>query len=362
MSRDKSNTKSKSCIKSDDESKSVSYKTKKDTSNDFSFSELLSYDNDKKTKDEKEMKNLLKDQIKNEIKKEIEKEVKEELKSELINKIFLSTSNINLKTKIPNLKIQNNNIINNMPNDYGICNTNPNIDGKTLDSNTNRSISSIDIFFPPKKNISNNNNFKMPGIINYSNSNSNKNNIEDNNNIIMKKLVKLYNTNIFKKEGNKPLTMQNSFNDERNNNIYLKAPINNINNSFQCKEIYKNNTKVIKKKIIKMNNKIKEEIRNRNNNNINYKSISPIRKNKNNSFKKKIVKNNYNKSRNKNNILDKKIKIEKDSIINYIKNTDNNNTIINNKTNNILYIKQISQNRTVNIGNPKIYGKKKIYK
>ena len=103
-SRDKSKkSKSKSNMKSEDDSKSVSFtNTKKNISNDASFSELISFDNERKIKDEKEIRNILKEQIKNEIKKEM-KEAKEELKSEIVNRMLLTSSNRYMKTIIPNL-------------------------------------------------------------------------------------------------------------------------------------------------------------------------------------------------------------------------------------------------------------------
>ena len=363
VSRDKSkNKKSKSYLKSEDDSKSVSFNTKKNISNDFSFSELISVDNDKKTKDDKEMKNLLKNQFKNEIKKEIKKEVKEELKAELVNKIFLSSSNDNIRPKIPNLKIpkNNNNMTNDTYNDNAVCNTNPNNDGKNVENNTNRSISSIDIFFPPNKNVTNTNMDHIPGIVNY----TKKTNYNNKDNCIVKKLVKLYNAINTPKEFNRPLTKENSFNDEKNKNVYYKTPMNTTNISFYSnntkvqKDIY-NNKKIIKKKIIKIN-KLKDANYKGEKYLINSKSISPKRKSKVSymPFKKIIVKNN-NITRNEKVIVDKIIKIPKN--INNVNYLDKNNIIINNKTNNILYIKQVSPKRIPHYGNSKIYEKKTIY-
>ena len=363
VSRDKSkNKKSKSYLKSEDDSKSISLNNKKNISNDFSFSELISVDNDKKTKDDKEMKNLLKNQLKNEIKKEIEKEVKEELKAELVNKMLLSSSNNNTRPKIPNLKIpkNNNNMISDTSNDYAVSNTNPNNDGKTVENNTNRSISSIDIFFPPNKNITNISKDHIPGIVNY----TKKTNYNNNDNCIVKKLVKLYNAINTRQESNRPLTKENSFNDEKNKNINYKIPMNTTNNSFYSnnnkvqKDIY-NNKIIIKKKIIKIN-KLKNVTDKGEKHIINSKSISPKRRSKvsNIPFKKIIVKNN-NITKNEKVIVDKIIKIPKK--INDVNYLDKNNIIINNKTNNILYIKQVSPKRIPHYGNSKIYEKKPIY-
>ena len=193
-SRDKSKNK-KQRSKNEDDSKSISlsYNTKKNISNDISFSDLLSNnDNDKKVKNEKSIKELLKMQLKNEIKKEIENEVKEELKAELINKMLINNA---LKNKVPNLRIPiNNNInINGNSYDFGLINNTNYTEGKNIDYNTNRSISSIDIFFPSNKNLVTNGNDTSPNIMNYSNIDGNTNYLNNKDNFIMKKLVKLYN-------------------------------------------------------------------------------------------------------------------------------------------------------------------------
>ena len=180
-SRDKSKHKNqRSKNEEDNKSISLSYNTKKNMSNDISFSDLLSNnDNDKKLKNDKNIKELLKIQLKNEIKKEIEKEVKEEIKAELINKMLFN----NAKNKVPNLRIPiNNNInINGNSYDFGLINNTNYTDGKNIDYNTNRSISSIDIFFPSSKNLATNGNDTVPNILNYSNIDGNTNYINKDN-------------------------------------------------------------------------------------------------------------------------------------------------------------------------------------
>ena len=141
-----------------------------------------------------------------------------------------------------------------------------------------------------------------------------------------------------------------------------------MNNSFYCKNknaqndfynnnyYYKKNISIIKKN---NNNKI---IRIRNNcsiqqhqNLINNKSISPKRKNISIlPFKKIIVKNTKNPPKIEKITYDKIIRIPK-KIINDVNYLDKNNIIINNKTNNIVYIKQISPIRNPNSGRNKIY-------
>ena len=267
---------------------------------------------------------MLKDQIKSEIKKEM-KEVKEEIKAEIENKMLLSSNN-NMKTNIPNLKLKIpiNNNFNAYDNsyDYNIINnnTNPSIDGKNADINSNRSISSIDIFFPPNKNLTSNYNQHIPGLINTPQINNN-----NKDNFIMKKLVKLYNVINKQENVNKPFSNNNSFNKQinNNNNIYYKIPI--MNNSFYCKNknaqndfynnnyYYKKNISIIKKN---NNNKI---IRIRNNcsiqqhqNLINNKSNSPKRKNISIlPFKKIIVKNIKNPPKIEKITYDKIIRIPK---------------------------------------------------
>ena len=369
-SRDKSNKdkKTKSNLKSEDDSKSVSFTTKKNISNDISFSELISYDNDKKLREEKQMKNI-KNQIKNEIKKEI-KEAKEEIKKELVNKIF-SSSNSNIKHNLPNLKLPLNNNMNTNDNtyDYGIINnTNPSIDGKNIDLNTNRSISSIDIFFPPNnKNMIINNNDNIPGIINYTQMNDNNNYKKDN--FIMKKLVKLYNAMNKHEIDNNQISNKASFNNPKNKKIYYKIPIlknriygnNNKEQNYIYNNYYNKNNNILKKnnKIIKIDNNFDNQNQSTNN----FKSISPKRRNNISRlpFRKIIVKNNINNaSKNEKVSYEKIIKIPK-KIINDVNYLDNNNIIINNRTNNIVYIKQISPIRNANYSGRRIYGNKTNY-
>ena len=141
-SREKSKKK-KSAIKTDDDSKSVSFTTKKNNvSNDASFSEIISIDNDKKIKEKINI-----NKLKSELKEELKNEVKEELKIELENKM-----SINNKLKVPLLNLFNNEY----SNDIGLNNNKNNntIDIKGMGSinYTNRSINSIDIFIPSIKN------------------------------------------------------------------------------------------------------------------------------------------------------------------------------------------------------------------
>ena len=254
---------------------------------------------------------------------------------------------------MPNLKIPiNNNVnINETSYDFGIINntnTNPSIDGKNVEANTNRSISSIDIFFQPNKNMQ-----TMPGVVNYSQTNK-----SNNKNNIVKKLVKLYKVINKKDIVNKPIPNNNSF--TRQNNIYYKIPImnnnlysnnrNNIyNNSYYYKKNNINNTQR-NNKAINIGNKFE----NHNQNMVNYNSNSPKRRNIGPSFpfRKIVVKNNVNNApKNNKKAYDKIIKIPK-KIINYL---DNNRIIINNKTNNIVYIKQLSPIRNAHYNKQNIY-------
>ena len=367
--RDKSKTK-KSNIKSDDESKSVtiSFNTKKNISNDISSSEFISNDNEKKLKDEKEIKNILKNQLKNEIKKEIEKEVKEELISDLISKILVNNA---LKNKIPNLKIPINNNININGNSYehGIINNTNFTEGKNFDYNTIRSISSLDLFLPPNKKLATNSNDKTsPRISNIDNNfKINKNNQNYNDKFIMKKFVKLYNVINSNKKNIKQNDKNKSFINYNNKNIYYKIPIMN-------KSIY-SNTKKLKRFIYENKNYIQNNISNSkkiikiNNNYINEninsaKSNSPKgeRNKLNGPFRKIIVKNNNNSNNNSNIInykkisLDKMIKVPK-KIIEEYNYFDNSISKLNNKSN-IIYVKQRSPNRIPSFRPKKIYEKK----
>ena len=344
-SREKSKKK-KQMIKIDEDSKSASFTTKKnDISNDASFSEIISVDYEKKPK-------ININKLKSELKKELKNEVKEEIKAELENKM-----DINNKLKIPLLKL----FLNQNVNDIGINNTNDysydigsnnkiKRDTKGLEY-SNRSINSIDIFLPPNKNITAFDNDTIPGLININSKiiNTNDNNNINNNkkeNVIIKKFVKL---NRIKNKGNKTpnntinrnykLIQNISPNNRKTNFIYHKIPFGNNN-------IYCNN---IKKKNNGFN--IKNNFNNINSPNIIKFARSP-RKSSNNSpltFKKIIVKNISNNNKNNSpkgqkTTIDKIIKIPK-KIINNLNYIDNNSIIINNKTNNIVYIKQTSPNR-----------------
>ena len=379
-SRDKSKHKNqRSKNEEDNKSISLSYNTKKNMSNDISFSDLLSNnDNDKKLKNDKNIKELLKIQLKNEIKKEIEKEVKEELKAELINKMLLNNA---LKNKVPNLRIPiNNNInINGNSYDFGLINNTNYTDGKNIDYNTNRSISSIDIFFPSSKNLATNGNDTVPNILNYSNIDGNTNYINKDN-FIMKKLVKLYNDINTNQIPKNQLQKNKSYITHNNQSIYCKIPVKTnssffSNNNKQEQSFfynYNNSGNIFpkNKKMINLNQKKIIKLYNRQNI-INPKSNSPkpgsTRLNL--PFRKMIVKNNTNN----NNIstkyekisYDKLIKIPK-KIINELNYINNNSVIVNNKTNNILYIKQNSPQRITNLGTKgkepnKIYEKKINY-
>ena len=310
VSRDKS----KSNRKDEDENKSASFKTKNIISNDLTFPELLSLENEKKFKEEIKMK-IFRNHIKNEIKEEIEKELKEELKTELTNKLLFSknfmNNNRNYYRNITNLKtpLKTTNIYDTS---YDI-DENKTITNERIntDINTNINVSLIDIPF------SKNNNYDK---------------------IMIENLVNLYNNVINKHENNNKSFDNISVNNKNSINIYHKIPI--ISNNFHYNKKVKNNIfnnnqnqqlKIINK-IIKLNNK---------QNLVKYKSNSPKGRNKISQipFKKIIVKNDNNKKKN-----EKIIKIPK-NFINHI----DNNIIINNKTNNIVYIKQISPNKNINL-------------
>ena len=379
-SRDKSRHKNqRSKNEEDSKSISLSYNTKKNISNDISFSDLLSNDNDKKLKNDKNIKELLKMQLKNEIKKEIEKEVKEELKAELINKMLFNNA---LKNKVPNLRIPiNNNInINGNSYDFGLINNTNYTDGKHIDYNTNRSISSIDIFFPSNKNLATNGNDTAPTILNYSNIEGNTNYINNKDNFIMKKLVKLYNDINTNQISKNQLQKKKSYITQNNKSVYCKIPIK-TNSSFYSSNnkqdqgyfynfnnygnIIPKNRKIInlnQKKIIKLNN-------GKNITNSKSNSPKPGSSRLNLPFRKMIVKNNTNL----NNIstkyekisYDKLIKIPK-KIVNQLNYINDNSVIVNNKANNILHIKQNSPHRIAILGTKgnernRIYEKKINY-
>ena len=342
-SRDKSKKK-KTATKTEDDNKSVSFSIKKNISNDVSFSDLTSLDNDKKPKI-----NISK--LKSELKQELKNEVKEELKRELKNKIDFDN---NIKIPLLNLFLNQNDVMNNnnknnndISNDLGQSIKNNNRDTKGLENynNTNRSTNSIDIFLPPNKNITTIDNDKIPGLINInSNISNNDKRISSNEtkkeNTIIKKFVKLDGIKNKNKRNKTPLlansSPRGSFNNYspkiRNKNfVYHKVPFANKN--IYCNRIRKKN----QINFNKANNKnILSSLVN---------SPNSIKKQLQSTFKKIIVKNtNNNISKGQNTTIDKIIKIPKNFVnnLNYI---DNNSIIINNKTNNIVYIKQTSPNR-----------------
>ena len=353
-SREK-NSKKKPAIKIDDDSKSaVSFTTKKNNvSNDASFSEIISIDNDKKLKEKINI-----NELKSELKQELKNEVTQELKAELENKM-----NINNDLKIPLLKLflNQNDVTNN--NNQNNTNNNINRDTRGIENyaSTNRSINSIDIFLPPNKNISainDNDKDTIPGLINInSNILNNDNNINNNNsdinkkeNVIIKKFVKLNgikNLNKVNKTPDNTSGRTRSFINNKSpqkirkqNFVYHKIPFGNKN--IFCNHINKKND-VFNLKI--NTGQCKNDIRNIYNiksptNKLNYYNNSPrpIHKESLLTFKK-IIK------------FPKKI-------INNLNYIDNNRIIINNKTKNIVYIKQTSPNKmkTYDINN--IYKKK----
>ena len=367
-SRDKSKKK-KTALKNDDDSKSASYTTKKiDISNDNSFSELVSIDNEKKIKDEKDSRfNVSK--LKSEIKKEIKNEVKEELKAELEDKFVFKNK---IKTPLIKLLLNNNNNNSNNNNEIYTQNkkdysydlglniiNNQNNDIKNTENFTNRSINSIDIFFPPNKNITAlRDSQAIPGLININSTLLNKepiiNNKINKENGIIKKVVNLDNLKSMKK-GNKTPNAIRNFNNSPYKNyknlIYYKKPISNSNNIYchikKQKELLesRHNTLNVKKININFNNL--------NNTNIlknvyssprKIKEVSPL-------FYQKLEGKNINNDYSK---ITKKV-------INNVNYIDNNSIIINNKTNNIVYIKQNSPSQIKKYEVHGIYGKKINY-
>ena len=369
------NSRKKSAIKIDDDSKSaVSFTTKKNNniSNDVSFSEIISTDNDKK----KEKININK--LKSELKQELKNEVKQELKVELENKM-----NINNDIKIPLLKLflnqndainNNNNSINN----NSLNNNNRETRGLENFASTNRSINSIDIFLPPNKNISAINDSEkdtIPGLININsnilnNDNNMNNSLNKKENVIIKKFVKLNGIKNLNK-GNK--TPDNTSGRSRafiknksppvgKQFVYHKIPFGNKN--IFCNNINKKNDVFNLKINTSKDKNIIRNIYNMNSptNKLNYfnnNSPRPVHKESLLTFKKIIVKNinNENTSKGNNSRIEKIIKFPK-KIINNLNYIDNNRIIINNKTKNIVYIKQTSPNKmkTYDINN--IYKKK----
>ena len=369
-SREKSKKK-KSAIKIiDDDSKSVSYTTKKyiNVSNDASFSELVSIDGEKKSK-------ININKLKIELKNELKNEVKEEIKAELGNKI-----NINNELKIPLLKLFVNQNPNNNSNEVNSINNNSNSNRGTKGienyNYTNRSINSIDIFLPPNKNITAIDNDSIPGLININSKeiNSIRNTVNNNynnkkNNIIIKKFVKL-DCIKQRKKGNKTPNNTGERNHDINNNLNkINSPIKNKKN-FIYHKIPFANSNIYCNKITKKNNVFNLKTSNFKEKKINLNNLNPINKNIINSqrsiqnypdmtFQKNIGKNitdnNIPKLQKTN--LDKIIKIPK-KIINNLNYIDNNSIIINNKTNNIVYIKQTSPNRIKSYEIHNMYKKK----
>ena len=369
-SRDKSKKK-KSAIKIDEDSKSASFTNQKNNaSNDASFSEI-SLDNDKKNKEQKINIDELKSELKKELKNEV-KEVKKELKAEFENKM-----EINNKLKIPLLKLflKQNEVNKNNDYSYDIGLNNNNIrETKSIDNynNTNRSINSIDIFLPPNKNITSiydSDNEAIPGLININSKilNNNKNNKNLNEtkkeNVIIKKLVNLNRIKSIKRGNKTPDNVRNSaYNNynspkiRKNNFIYHRIPF--ANNNLYCNNIKKKNGMFN----LKINN-IHEQKMIRNFNVINNpnilnsssKSPRPTNKESHITFNKMVIKNiNNDDSKGHKTAINKIIKIPKK----LIKFPINNNIIINNKTNNIVYIKQTSPNRMKSYEMNNIYKKK----
>ena len=115
---------------------------------------------------------------------------------------------------------------------------------------TNRSISSIDIFFPPNKKISND---IIPGLTNYNEMNNKYNNKD---NYIVKKYVKL-NGAINKRDKNNKTILSNTSINRQKTNIYYKIPIlNNRINSFKKNDFLKKmialKIKILSKEIIRL--------------------------------------------------------------------------------------------------------------
>ena len=198
----------------------------------------------------------------------------------------------------------------------------------------------------------------------------------------MKKLVKLYNDINTSQMPKNHLQKNKSYinNNNNNKNVYYKIPVK-TNSSFYSNNnkqdqsyfyIFNNSENIVpkNKKIINLNQKKVIKLYN-GQNLVNSKSNSPKQGNSrlNMPFRRMIVKNNTNL----NNIstkyekisYDKLIKIPK-KIINELNYINDNSIIINNKTNNILYIKQNSPHRITNLGTKgneqkRIYEKKINY-
>ena len=350
--------KKKQIIKTDDDSKSASFSTKKNNiSNDASFSEIISIDNnDKKLKEKINI-----NKLKTELKQELKNEVKEELKIELLE----NKMNINNKLKVPLLNLFNNEYSYDIGlNPINKNNNNNNIDIKGTATGsinyTNRSINSIDIFIPNNKNNSS---------INYSEEiPDNINNIKEakKENIIIKKFVKLNdinknNTNKKNKTPDNSFRKNNAFINKspyarKKNFIYHKIPFAN-NNNFFFHNIVNNNNKFNSKNNISPNKKFIGNIKG----NINYFQNSPRASQKDSllTLKKIIVKNfnNDNDLKGNKSGIEKIIKIPK-KIINNLNYIDNNKIIINNKTKNIVYVKQNSPGKMKSYEINNVYKKK----
>ena len=353
-------------IKSEDDSKSItiSFNTKKNISNEISSYELVTNDKEK----DKELQTLLKNQIKNEIKEEIEKEVKEELKAELINQMLISNA---LKNKLPNLKIPiNNNInINGRSYDIDLINNTNYSNGKNIDYNTNRSISSIDIFFPPKKKLTSVYNSRMNSrILNYTQM-DNRFNKEKKNVSSTKILSKLYNNENTQENNKKRISGNNSFINRKNKFIYTKNPILNnyiyVHNKPEKKCIYDNKELLTKNNNIIYKNKLYKFYNNLNKTNIiNKRANSPTLDKINEKIyvpcRKLIIKNKNSKNNNsyyQKISFDRIIKVPK-KIFNNLDYLEKNNIIINNNENNTIYFKDMSPEKDTDLESNKFYKKK----
>ena len=272
--------------------------------------------------------------------------------------------NINNKLKVPLLNLFNNEY----SYDIGLNpinkNNNNNIDIKGTATGsinyTNRSINSIDIFIPNNKNNSS---------INYSEEiPDNINNIKEakKENIIIKKFVKLNdinknNTNKKNKTPDNSFRKNNAFINKspyarKKNFIYHKIPFAN-NNNFFFHNIVNNSNKFNSKNNISPNKKFIGNIKG----NINYFQNSPRASQKDSllTLKKIIVKNfnNDNDLKGNKSGIEKIIKIPK-KIINNLNYIDNNKIIINNKTKNIVYVKQNSPGKMKSYEINNVYKKK----
>ena len=172
------------------------------------------------------------------------------MKAELGNKIILELLNNNNDKNNSNDNIQTkkdystDQILNNI--------NNQNIDYKNNENYTNRSINSIDIFFPPNKNISSaGENEVIPGLININthliNEQPKLNNKINKENAIIKKFVKLNNLKSIRKVNKTPTALRN------NNNYYNNSP-NIRKKNFSYHKIPISNNKEVENKILKNTN------------------------------------------------------------------------------------------------------------